>query len=98
MSETYLLGTRGSALALTQSTLAAEHVTAASHAHEGTTGVEFELVTVKTEGDTLAGPLATLGGTGVFAHTASSSRAPPPCASACWRAITGKASIWRCTP
>ena len=67
MSETYLLGTRGSALALTQSTLAAEHVTAASHAHEGTTGVEFELVTVKTEGDTLAGPLATLGGTGVFA-------------------------------
>ncbi len=89
MSETYLLGTRGSALALTQSTLAAEHVTAASHAHEGTTGVEFELVTVKTEG--IRSPARSQ----PWAAPACSLR---PCVSACWRAITGKASIWRCTP
>ena len=72
----YILGTRGSALALTQSRIAAETVTAlyAEHqTHHGTADhdaaevVDFTLRTVKTEGDVLTGPLATLGGTGVFA-------------------------------
>ena len=72
----YILGTRGSALALTQSRIAAETVTAlyAEHqTHHGTADhdaaevVDFTLCTVKTEGDVLTGPLATLGGTGVFA-------------------------------
>ena len=61
MKTTYRLGTRGSALALTQSTLAARRVEALAPA------VEFELTTVKTEGDVLTGSLASLGGTGVFA-------------------------------
>ena len=70
----YILGTRGSALALTQSRIAAETVTALyteHQAHHGTADaaevVDFTLRTVKTEGDVLTGPLATLGGTGVFA-------------------------------
>ena len=69
----YVLGTRGSALALTQSRIAAESVTelyAEHQAHHGielTERVSFELHTVKTDGDVLTGPLATLGGTGVFA-------------------------------
>ena len=70
----YILGTRGSALALTQSRIAAETVTALyteHQAHHGTAEaaevVDFTLRTVKTEGDVLTGPLATLGGTGVFA-------------------------------
>ena len=69
----YILGTRGSALALTQSRLAAESVTELYAEHQRHLGVEpaesvsFELRTVKTEGDVLTGPLATLGGTGVFA-------------------------------
>ena len=67
----YLLGTRGSALALTQSRLAAESVTELYAKHqpggEPAESVSFELRTVKTEGDVLTGPLATLGGTGVFA-------------------------------
>ena len=69
----YILGTRGSALALTQSRQAAESVTELYAEHQRHLGVEpaenvsFELRTVKTEGDVLTGPLATLGGTGVFA-------------------------------
>ncbi len=70
----YILGTRGSALALTQSRIAAETVTALYTEHQGHHGtadaaevVDFILRTVKTEGDVLTGPLATLGGTGVFA-------------------------------
>lgn len=57
---TFTVGTRGSKLALTQSTTAAEAL--ALHA-EG----DYELITVKTEGDVLTGPLAQMGGTGVFA-------------------------------
>lgn len=58
----YLLGTRGSALAMTQSSMAGEQVAAAG-------GFEVELFTVKTEGDVLTGPLSQMGGTGVFAAT-----------------------------
>ncbi|WP_300344243.1 hydroxymethylbilane synthase [Nesterenkonia sp.] len=54
------VGTRGSRLALTQTTAAAEAVAEAA-------GLEFELVTIKSEGDVLTGPLSQLGGTGVFA-------------------------------
>lgn len=57
---TYKLGTRGSALALTQSGAAGQDVAAAGN-------FEIELVTVKTEGDVLTGPLSQMGGTGVFA-------------------------------
>ena len=57
---TYRLGTRGSALALTQSGMAGEALARAG-------GFEVELVTVKTEGDVLTGPLSQMGGTGVFA-------------------------------
>jgi hydroxymethylbilane synthase len=53
------LGTRASALATTQSRLIADLVTER-------TGRRVELVTVSTEGDVNAAPLATLGGTGVF--------------------------------
>ena len=69
----YILGTRGSALALTQSRIAAETVTSLYTEHQAHHGaadaevVDFTLRTVKTEGDVLTGPLATLGGTGVFA-------------------------------
>lgn len=58
----YVLGTRGSALALTQSGMAGEQVAVAG-------GIELELRTVKTEGDVLTGPLSQMGGTGVFAAT-----------------------------
>ena len=71
MSDPYILGTRGSALALTQSTLAAEHIVQMFNAHSREHGAErtlsFDITTVKTDGDVLTGPLATLGGTGVFA-------------------------------
>ena len=71
MSDPYILGTRGSALALTQSTLAAEHIVQVFNAHSREHGAErtlsFDITTVKTDGDVLTGPLATLGGTGVFA-------------------------------
>jgi hydroxymethylbilane synthase len=53
------LGTRASVLATTQSTWVAERITAAL-------GREVELVEVTTEGDRDRGPLAQLGGTGVF--------------------------------
>ncbi len=54
------LGTRGSALAMTQSGSVAELLRSAS-------GRPVELVSVTTHGDTATGPLASLGGTGVFA-------------------------------
>lgn len=54
------VGTRGSALARTQTTAAADEVAAAS-------GLRHELEIIRTEGDVLTGSLATLGGTGVFA-------------------------------
>ncbi|MPV37821.1 hydroxymethylbilane synthase [Georgenia subflava] len=54
------LGTRGSDLALTQSTTVARSLTAA-------TGREVELVRIRTEGDRSTASLASLGGTGVFA-------------------------------
>jgi hydroxymethylbilane synthase len=53
------IGTRASALARTQSRLVAEALTAA-------TGLETELVDVRTEGDVSSEPLAQIGGTGVF--------------------------------
>ena len=53
------LGTRASLLATTQSGTVASAVRAA-------TGREVELVPITTDGDVLAGPLAQLGGTGVF--------------------------------
>lgn len=58
--EQFRVGTRGSRLAMTQTTAAAEALSAHS-------GLGHELVTVKTEGDVLTGPLAQMGGTGVFA-------------------------------
>lgn len=54
------LGTRGSALAVAQSTAVAEAIARA-------TGVDVELVTVTTHGDTSRESLSELGGTGVFA-------------------------------
>lgn len=53
------LGTRGSALAMTQS----GHVATAI---ESVTGRPVELVKIRTEGDINQGPLANIGGTGVF--------------------------------
>lgn len=55
---TLRLGTRGSALALTQSGLVAEALRAA--------GQDVELVVVRTDGDRLPGSLSRIGGTGVF--------------------------------
>lgn len=52
------LGTRGSALATTQSGHVAARLAAV--------GVRCELVLIKTEGDVNSAPLATIGGTGVF--------------------------------
>ena len=78
MSDPYILGTRGSALALTQSTLAAEHIVQVFNAHSREHGAErtlsFDITTVKTDGDVLTGPLATLGGTGVLADAKSQRR------------------------
>ncbi|MEV8158220.1 hydroxymethylbilane synthase [Kocuria salsicia] len=56
----FTVGTRGSQLAMTQTRWAADAVTRAG-------GVPHEVVTVRTEGDVLTGPLSQLGGTGVFA-------------------------------
>lgn len=58
MPTTLRLGTRASALALTQSEQVAAQLRALGH--------EVELVRVKTEGDRATGSLAGLGGTGVF--------------------------------
>jgi hydroxymethylbilane synthase len=60
MSTGFRVGTRGSALAMTQTTTVATALAAGS-------GREYELVRVKTEGDVTTGPLSQLGGTGVFA-------------------------------
>jgi hydroxymethylbilane synthase len=54
------VGTRGSALAVAQTTAVAESIARA-------TGLDVELVTVTTQGDTSRESLADLGGTGVFA-------------------------------
>ncbi|MDO5634829.1 MAG: hydroxymethylbilane synthase [Micrococcus sp.] len=54
------VGTRGSALATTQTTLVARELTERS-------GLSHELVVIRTEGDVTTGSLASLGGTGVFA-------------------------------
>ena len=53
------IGTRGSALAMAQTTTVARALEKS--------GVEVELVTITTEGDTSKASLASLGGTGVFA-------------------------------
>ena len=53
------IGTRGSALALTQTTTVARAIAAA-------TGADVALITVTTHGDVSRAPLAQLGGTGVF--------------------------------
>lgn len=53
------IGTRGSALALTQTQQTADMLGAVG-------GFETELVRIKTEGDVRTGSLAALGGTGVF--------------------------------
>lgn len=60
MSEAFRVGTRGSALATTQTGWAAQQLAEIS-------GLEVQTVLVKTEGDVVTGSLATLGGTGVFA-------------------------------
>lgn len=57
---TFRVGTRGSRLALQQTTAAGKALATAADA-------EYELVTIKSEGDVLTGPLSQLGGTGVFA-------------------------------
>ncbi|MFF1571544.1 hydroxymethylbilane synthase [Leifsonia sp. NPDC058292] len=54
------VGTRGSALALAQTTVVAEALAKAA-------GVDVEIVTVTTHGDTSRESLSELGGTGVFA-------------------------------
>ncbi|TFV88373.1 hydroxymethylbilane synthase [Blastococcus sp. CT_GayMR16] len=59
MTSTLRLGTRGSALARTQSQAVADAITAA-------TGTPVELVPIVTEGDRSAEAIAELGGTGVF--------------------------------
>ena len=58
--QTFRVGTRGSRLALTQSTATAE-------ALSELTELDHELITIKSEGDVLTGPLSQLGGTGIFA-------------------------------
>lgn len=56
---TLLVGTRASELALTQSAWAATRIAEPS-------GGTFDLVHIRTEGDVNLGPLASIGGTGVF--------------------------------
>jgi hydroxymethylbilane synthase len=56
----FIVGTRGSNLARTQTTTVAEALSAAS-------GLEYDLRIIRTEGDVTTGSLASLGGTGVFA-------------------------------
>ncbi|MGS0686584.1 hydroxymethylbilane synthase [Nakamurella sp. GG22] len=53
------VGTRGSALALAQSGAVAARIAERADAH-------WELVRIRTEGDVNTGPLAAIGGTGVF--------------------------------
>lgn len=59
MSQAIRVGTRGSALALTQTTTVAERIA-------GLSGRRYELVRVRTEGDAHKGSLSQIGGTGVF--------------------------------
>ena len=54
------VGTRGSALAVAQTTAIANRIATAS-------GAEVQIITVTTHGDTSREPLSSLGGTGVFA-------------------------------
>src|SRR5690606_39384640 len=54
------IGTRGSDLAMTQTTTVADALAAAS-------GRDVELVRIRTEGDRSSASLSSLGGTGVFA-------------------------------
>lgn len=56
----FIVGTRGSRLALTQTSGAAEALSAYS-------GYGYRLETIRSEGDVLTGPLSQMGGTGVFA-------------------------------
>lgn len=58
--QTFRLGTRGSKLALTQSSTTGDALAELA-------GTDYELITIKSEGDVLTGPLSQLGGTGVFA-------------------------------
>ncbi|NAZ14505.1 hydroxymethylbilane synthase [Glutamicibacter soli] len=60
MTQSFRVGTRGSALATTQTGWAADQLAQLS-------GLEVDTVLVKTEGDVVTGSLANLGGTGVFA-------------------------------
>ena len=60
MSGNFIVGTRGSALATTQTGWAAQQLADLS-------GLQADTVLVRTEGDVVTGSLATLGGTGVFA-------------------------------
>ncbi|MGA7204309.1 MAG: hydroxymethylbilane synthase, partial [Specibacter sp.] len=57
---TVKIGTRGSKLALSQTQQITDQLSAVG-------GFESELVTIKTDGDVLTGPLSQMGGTGVFA-------------------------------
>ncbi|MDQ2737827.1 MAG: hydroxymethylbilane synthase [Actinomycetota bacterium] len=59
MSERLRVGTRGSALALAQSGAIADQLSAAG-------GGTAELIRIRTQGDVNLGPLASIGGTGVF--------------------------------
>ncbi len=54
------IGTRGSKLALTQTGQITEQLLAVG-------GFEADIISVKTDGDVLTGPLSQMGGTGVFA-------------------------------
>lgn len=63
MSTPFRIGTRGSALATTQT----GHVAADLAELTSGSGIDFETILVKTEGDVTTGPLSQLGGTGVFA-------------------------------
>lgn len=56
----FVLGTRGSALARTQTTTVGQRL-------EEISGLRHELRIIRTEGDVTTGSLASLGGTGVFA-------------------------------
>ena len=53
------VGTRGSALATTQTRMVAQALTEQA-------GLDHELVIIRTDGDVTTGSLASLGGTGVF--------------------------------
>jgi hydroxymethylbilane synthase len=63
---TLRLGTRGSALALTQTQMVADALAARLGGADAGGGEGVELVRVRTDGDRLPGSLASLGGTGVF--------------------------------